>query len=167
MSYTTKTKALAQVPKMLAATTVDLDWDNAVIPFCDNYIDNKLREFYEVPFSTTADQADEPSILQAANMLYAGHAINIRYTEDDPTRVANNFFWKEGRKMIQQIRAGIIKLDLEKVTKITNVDDLHAQDNVDSTTQDLRPIFNEGNELQWEDICYDENTHERVNPEDY
>jgi len=167
MSYSTKEKALSQVPKMLAATTAELDWDNGVIPFCDNYIDNKLRGFFEVPFPTTADQCDEPSILQAANMLYAGHAINIRYTEDDPTRVANNFFWKEGRKMIQQIRAGIIKLDLDHATLITNPDDANAEQDADSTTQDLRPIFNQGNELDWEDTVYDPDTHERVNPEDY
>ena len=168
MPYSSEALALQQLPKMIGATVAELDWDNAVIPFVDNYIDNKLRGYFDLPFPTAGTPliATEPTVLQMATMLYAGHAQNIRFTEDDPTRIVNNFFWKEGRKMLQQIRAGIIKLDLSIVTIIRDVDDTNAKQDVDSTTIDLRPVFNMGSELDWEDMVVDPVTGNRLNPED-
>lgn len=167
MSYSTSAEALKHIPKMADVPATDLDW-NAVIAFIDNYIDNKLRGYYPVPFATSGSPAEalEPTVKMMARLLYAGWAQHIRYTEDDPTRMPNNIFWKEGRKMLQQIRAGIIKLDRTVVLPVSDPDDAYAKTEADSNTIDLRPVFNMGTELDWEEMVVDETTHERINPED-
>ena len=78
-----------------------------------------------------------------------------------------------GAKAVQQTMTNLAKVNkdyrqpLTLATLITDPDDANAEQDAGSTTQDLRPIFNQGNELDWEDTVYDPGSHERVNPEDY
>lgn len=152
-NYASKAKALGLVPKMGDVPAASLDWDQ-IRSWVSTYMDGKLRGFYTVPFSTTGtgdtEEANEPAIRQCAENLAAGLAQNLRYTEDDPGKMVDNFWWREGNNQLLQIRAGQIKLDRTKVTILDDEDSDQAKEDVDSTTMDVRPMFNEGTELDWD-----------------
>ena len=170
MAYGKKADAILTVPKMGDVDADELSWTR-VQAFIDTYIDNHLRGYYVVPFTKTGagddNQADNLTIREMALQLYAGYAMAIRYTEDDPNRLDNNFFWKQGMKMLKRIRKGIIQLDVATSTKETQ--DTYIKTRV---TTLKRPGFNYGTELDWENDplvepdINDVNYHQRVNPED-
>lgn len=169
MAYGLEAEALKLVPKMDGIATEKLNWA-AIMTWVDTYIDGHLRGYYVVPFTTAGGPptyASEPTIKSLAETLYAGVACALRYSEDDPSRIEDEFWWKQGVNMLKRIRASKISLDLTKCAKETRTDWVRTR-----WATFARPVFNMGTELDIEpdplvnpDIDSPD-YHRRINPED-
>ncbi len=172
---TTTSGALTLVPKFAEASDEELNW-NSIRDRVTRFLDRNLRRFFEVPFATTGvgddEEATDVDIRELAEYLGAGLAQVIRYSEDGSPNeqlLADNFFWQEGLDILARIQSYETKLDPTSVTEKTLADDTGAEDQADSNTIDLRPIFSLGDDTVFaEDLVIEKTDTEtsRINPED-
>jgi phage gp36-like protein len=110
----------------------------------DNYIDSRLAKRYAVPFtqSTTPPILTDISANLAAYGVLKRLRIETRDEEDDYTRT----FYNDAMRTLKEIEAGkTFILD-------TNGDIVEplSETGIVSSTSRYRPIFNEGEPLDWE-----------------
>lgn len=167
--YGKKAEALKLLPKMEDVETADLNWDKMGTDI-KRLIDTELRGRYVLPFPTTGsgddEQADEETIRQIAEYLMAGQAQNVRYTEDAPNRMPDNWFWKKGMELLYRVKA--IKLNLDPDHSALDTSGTFNERRVKSSRANYPPSFNKGNELDWrKPVIESTGDRDQLDPDEY
>jgi len=117
-----------------------------VLEIVDIMINAELNELFIVPFASPYPSL----IITIAEMLYVGFAFNVRYTEDDPNQLEDNWMWLTGWNLLQRIRSGSLILTESNIVKVTS--DTYAKKKILSNTVDDYPVFNLGDETCWREV---------------
>ena len=123
--------------------TLDDDIVQSFIDKADNYIDGRLAKRYTVPFT----QSTAPPILTdiSANLASYGVMKRLKIEVNDTEQDYARTFYNDAMRMLKEISKGMTEiLDTDG-----NIIQPLSQTGIVSSTTDYKPIFNEGDPINW------------------
>ncbi len=134
--------------RIMLSLVTDAVLDDTIVEYfierVDNYIDSRLANRYTVPFkqSTTPPIINDISANLAAYRVLKRLKIETRDEEEDYART----FYNDGMKWLKEIADGRIEI----LDSNGNVIEPLSRTGVVSSTSNYKPVFNEGDPLNWE-----------------